>query len=401
MPTAAPVLAVHYAEIALKGGNRSAFLRRLKNNIGAALKGEPVLGINHVESRLLVRLADEGRADEVAVKLRRVFGIQWLSIATPVPRAALAGAVGLEPLCAVAVELARRDRGAAATFKIDTRRSDHSFPLTSPEINRIVGRAVAEATGLAVRLHDPDLTVHVLVMNDAVLVFTRRIPGQGGLPAGTGGRLMVLLSGGIDSPVAGFLMMRRGCRADFVHFYTGRTAEEADAGKILRLVSVLRSYAPTPLHLYLVPAYPYETRAIGTIEERHDMVLFRRYMLKTAERLAKRTSCQALVTGDSLGQVASQTIYNLRAIGADVTLPVFRPLIGFDKLQTTELARAIGTYDLSIEPYRDCCSIRSPHPILRGRPDEVAELSARMDMDAAVEDALAASVRMVVSDPPA
>lgn len=391
-----PIIAAHYSEIALKGGNRAAFLRRLKNNIGLALKGEPVTALNHVESRLLIRLGEAERAEAVARKLQRVFGLQWLSIATPVPRAALAD--GLGPLCETAAALARRDAGDARTFKVDTRRSDQRFPIPSPEVNRVVGAAVNEAIGLPVRLNGPDFTVHVLILNDAALVFTRRLPGQGGLPAGTGGRVMALLSGGIDSPAAAFLLMKRGCRCDFVHFYTGRAAAEADAGKIRRLVAILRGYAPTALHLYLAPSYPYESRAIGAVDDPHDMVMFRRYMLRTAQRLAKRASCQALVTGDSLGQVASQTIFNLRAIGQDCDLPVFRPLIGFDKLEISALARAVGTFDVSVEPYRDCCSLRSPHPVLRARPDAVRELSLGMDLEAAVEEALQAAARVVVDE---
>lgn len=392
-----PVLAVHYAEIALKGRNRHAFLRRLRNNILVALKGEPVRHVNHIESRLLVRLDDATRADAVAGKLQRVFGVQWLSVAAAVPRANLGD--DLAGLGEVAAALARRDVGNARTFRVDARRSDRSFPLVSPEINRLVGNAVGEAIRLPVRLHGAEFTVHVLMLHNEALVFTQRLPGPGGLPAGSGGRVMTLLSGGIDSPVAAWMLMRRGCRMDFIHFYTGRTAAEADAAKIVRLAGILRGHAPTDLHLYLAPTYPYESRAIGVIAESHDMVLFRRYMLKVAERLARRSACHALVTGDSLGQVASQTLFNLGAIGPDVRLPVFRPLIGTDKVEISALARRIGTFETSIEPYRDCCSLRSPHPILRGRAREVLALSERMDMDGAIAEALEAIEKMVITEP--
>jgi thiamine biosynthesis protein ThiI len=392
-----PVLAVHYAEIALKGRNRHAFLRRLRNNILVALKGEPVSHVNHIESRLLVRLDDATRADAVAAKLQRVFGVQWLSVATAVPRASLGD--DLAGLGEVAAALARRDVGNARTFRVDTRRSDRTFPLISTEINRLVGNAVGEAIQLPVRLHGADFTVHVLMLRNEALIFTQRLPGPGGLPASSGGRVMTLLSGGIDSPVAAWMLMRRGCRSDFIHFYTGRTAAEADAAKILRLAAILREHTPTDLHLYLAPTYPYESRAIGVIAESHDMVLFRRYMLKVAEQLARRTDCHALVTGDSLGQVASQTLYNLGAIGPDVRLPVFRPLIGTDKVEISALARRIGTFETSIEPYRDCCSLRSPHPILRGRAREVLALSERMDMAGAILEALEAVEKIVITEP--
>ena len=391
------VIACHYAEIALKGRNRPQFLRRLVRNIQAALSGEPVEKIQHVESRLLVRLADPGRADEAVAKLERVFGIQWLSPAVPVPREELGEE--LAGLCTVAAELARQDVGEARNFKVDTRRSDRDFPLDSPEINRIVGAAVQAAIGLPARMRKPDFTVHLLVMKEQVLVFTRRLAGPGGLPAGTGGRVTVLLSGGIDSPVAAWLLMKRGCRPDFVHFFSGRSVAEADAGKILALAGILARYAPGPLNLYLVPVYPYELRAIGQIEGSHDMVMFRRFMVRTAAALARRAGALALVTGDSLGQVASQTLANLAAISPDVQLPIFRPLIGMDKYQITELAVRVGTYEESIKPYRDCCSIRSPHPVLNARAEDLLALSAAMDLDGAAREAVATAERIVVRPP--
>lgn len=390
------VIVAHYAEIALKGRNRPVFLRRLLRNIRAMLAGEPVESIEHVESRILVRLADPGRAAAAAERLRRVFGIEWLAPAAPLPRAEVGDDLG--GLCRLASELARRDRGEARHFKIETRRSDRSFPLTSPEINRIVGAAVQAETGLPVRLHRPDLTVHLLVLKESVLATTARLQGHGGLPSGTGGRVAALLSGGIDSPVAAWLLMRRGCRPELIHFYAGRRPEEASWRKMERLAAILASYSPQPLDIHLVPSFPYEERAIGTIESRWDMVMFRRYMVLTAAALARRTGCLALATGDSLGQVASQTLANLAAIAPDVELPVFRPLIGLDKREITELAMRIGTYETSIVPYRDCCSIRSPRPVLNARAEDLLAHSETMDLAGAVAEACAAAERRTVSE---
>ncbi len=397
MIQAPSVIAAHYAEIALKGRNRPRFLRRLVRNIEAALAGEPVTGIDHVESRLLVHLADPERTGAAAAKLSRVFGIQWLSPTVSVPRTE--PGADLAALCEVATDLARADIGDARHFKIDTRRSDRSFPLPSPEINRIVGTAVQEAVRLPVRMRQPDFTVHVLIMRERALVFTRRLPGPGGLPAGTGGRVTGLLSGGIDSPVAAWLLMKRGCRPDLVHFFSGRSAAEADAGKIVELASILAGYAPASLNLHLVPVYAYELRAIGQIESRYDMVMFRRFMVKASAAIARRTDSLALVTGDSLGQVASQTLPNLAAISSDVQLPIFRPLIGLDKYQITELARSIGTYEVSIRPYRDCCSIRSPRPVLNARAEDLLQLSQAMDLETAVREAVDAAERRVIEPP--
>ncbi len=391
----ASILVATYSEIALKGRNRPMFQRRLANNMRTAVAGESVSSIKHVESRFLIHLDDPTRADAVITKLQRVFGLQWIAPAVAVPREE--PQADLDRVCAIAVEMAVRDVGDARTFKVDTKRSDRGFPLQSMEINVIVGNAVGAAINLPARMSGPDFTVHVLVLRKSILIATAHIPASGGLPAGISGRVVCLLSGGIDSPVAAWLMMKRGCRPTLVHVHQGRSAEEADVGKIIELTRVLGRYSPTPLTLYLVPVVPYEMRAIGAIDDRHDMVMFRRFIVKTAAALALRERCLGLVTGDSLGQVASQTLHNLGAIAPDVSLPVYRPLIGLDKNQITALAATIGSFELSILPYRDCCSIRSPRPILSARPATLLELSRVMDLDAAVQEAVAASARLVVA----
>jgi thiamine biosynthesis protein ThiI len=236
----------------------------------------------------------------------------------------------------------------------------------------------------------------VLVLRDWLLVFTGKRDAAGGLPAGTGGRVCCLLSGGIDSPVAAWMLMRRGCRPVLVHFFSGRTIAEADAGKIIELATVLARWSPVPLTLWMVPVVPYEMRAMEHVEDSHDMVMFRRFMVKTSHVIARRESCLALVTGDSLGQVASQTLHNLGAIGPDLELPVFRPLVGLDKEEITALSKRMGAFDLSIRPYRDCCSIRSPRPVLNARPEKLLELSGAMDLDGAVAEALSTAAKLVI-----
>ena len=412
MAPATPVIAATYAEIALKGRNRTVFMRKLINNIRAALKDEPVTDVLHVESRLLIHLEDPARAPQVTQKLRRVFGLQWVSPAVPVPRSEVDGeladdlAAGREPgltaLCRVAVALAASERGTARNFKVETRRSDRAFALDSPRISAIVGGAVHMDTGLPGRMSHPEFTINVLVLKKQVLVFAAKLPAGGGLPAGSGGRAMVLLSGGIDSPVAAWLMMRRGIRPEFIHFYAGRSAAEADTGKIEKLARVLARYYPVPLVLYLVPVVPYELRSIGIVPDSYDMVMFRRFMFRTATAMARRNSCKALIAGDSLGQVASQTIDNLGAVASDISLPVFRPLIGMDKMEITAWSKKIGTFELSILPYRDCCSIRSPRPILNARAQDLLRYSDKMDLEGAVGEALRDSTRItVIPDLPA
>ena len=401
------VIACTYSEIALKGRNRKLFLRKLLNNMTTMLKGLGGVTIHHVESRLLVRLHDPERTDEAAERLHRVFGLQWVSPALELPRADLDReladdrAAGREPrlsaLGDAACQLAAEYAGNARNFRVHARRSDRSFGLNSLEIGAVVGATVHQRQGLPGRMVDPDFTIDVLVLRESVLVFAQKEPAFGGLPAGSSGRTMVLLSGGIDSPVAAWMLMRRGSRPDFVHFHSGRSVEEADVGKIEELVRLLARWMPVPLHLHLVPVVPYEMRAIGAIEDRYDMVMFRRFMLRTAARLARRHKCLALVTGDSLGQVASQTLHNLAAIGPDVSLPVLRPLVGLDKHEITAWSHRTGLFRTSILPYRDCCSIRSPKPILTARGVDLLRLSERMGLEEAVREAAEAAVRRVIT----
>ncbi len=398
MALATPIIACAYGELALKGRNRKMFLRKLINNMNVALKGEPVDSINHVESRLLVHLSDPGRAPEVSAKLRNVFGLQWTSPVVTIPRAEIDPQLRedleadreprLTAICDVALELTRENGGAAANFKVETRRSDRGFGLNSPEVSRLVGAAVHHGIGLPAKMSHPDLVVNIVVLKENVLVFTGKENAYGGLPFGSSGRTMVLLSGGIDSPVAAWLMMRRGSRPDFVHFYSGRDVAEADVAKIRELVEILGRYSPVPLRLFLVPVVPYEMRAIGVVTDNYDMVMFRRFMVKTAVRLARRNSCLGLVTGDSLGQVASQTMHNLGAISSDVELPILRPLIGMDKMEITAWSKKIGAFATSIRPYRDCCSLRSPKPILTARARDLLMYSSKMNLDEAVLEAV-------------
>ncbi len=406
MALSTPIIAAAYAEIALKGRNRAKFMRALINNIKRAVREMPVESIDHVESRLLIHLSDPEAAEQVATRLREVFGLQWISPVVALDRAEIDPQLredlaaerepSLDLLCETACAMTRDDRGEAKNFRVETKRSDREFPLTSLQMSIIVGAAVHHDSGLPGRMKHPDFTVNLLVLKKQILLFTGKQTAYGGLPSGTSGRAMVLLSGGLDSPVAAWLMMRRGLRPEFIHFYSGRNPEEADTEKIQDLAANLRRYSPVPLNLWLTPAVPFEMRSIGVIPDSYDMVMFRRYMFKTAAALARRCSCKALVAGDSLGQVASQTIGNLGAISPDIEMPIFRPLIGMDKLEIVRWSKEIRAYETSILPYRDCCSIRSPRPVLNARPSDLLRYSEQMDLDSAVSEAMESSVKVVV-----
>ncbi len=406
MALATPIIAATYAEIALKGRNRTVFMRKLINNIRRGLKGEPIADVRHIESRVLVYLDDPTAAPRVAEKLGKVFGLQWVSPVVPIPRSEIDEELmsdleaGREPsltrVAEVACQMTEQDRGSAQNFRVATRRSDKTFPITSPEISMAIGYAVHTESGLPGKMTDPDLVVNVLVLKNDVLVFTGKEIAFGGLPAGSSGRAMVLLSGGIDSPVAAWLMMRRGIRPEFIHFYSGRNRSEADVDKIIELAKILMVFSPVPLNLHLVPVVPFEMRSIGVVPDNYDMVMFRRFMFKCAERLAKHNNCRALISGDSLGQVASQTIHNLGAISPDIEMPILRPLVGMDKMEITAWSKVIGAFQTSILPYRDCCSIRSPKPILNARPQDLLRFSEEMDLNEAVFHALKDSETVIV-----
>ncbi|MBT7310735.1 tRNA 4-thiouridine(8) synthase ThiI [bacterium] len=390
MSITTPIIAVHYAEIALKGKNRSMFLRKLKNNMDHALIGLPVEKINHIESRILVTLHPEADVDEAVTRLKRVFGIQWLSAATPID----CDDVGddLSGLVKLAIDIVKNDIGDAKTFRVTAKRSDKNFHKTSLEIEQHVGGEIHEVIQVPAKMKNPDYTLNILVLKERILLFSNKIRCFGGLPVGSSGKLMSLLSGGIDSPVASWMMMKRGCTCEFVHFHTGRSIAEASVEKIEKMVMVLAQYSPRPLRVRMVPVYPYEVRAIGNVEDKYDMLLFRRFIFKTASRLAWRRNCHAIVAGDSVGQVASQTLPNLKAIAPDVQLPVLRPLIGMDKLEITDLSRKTGLFETSILPYRDCCSIRSPRPELNARSEVLMKFSDKIELEDAVTEAIKTSV---------
>lgn len=384
----ARTLVVHYAEIGIKGRNRPIFERRLCAHLGMALRDVGIeTSVRRQPGRLTALLPDGADAAVALDRLAKVPGVA--SVAVGVAVAADVAAMG-------EAAVAFLQAAPPGSFKLEVRRGDKTFPLDSIAIARAVGAICVERTGRRVDVHRPDVTVHVEVPSKTAYVIGPGRAGPGGLPAGSTGTLLAFLSGGIDSPVAAWMLMRRGSRCDFVHFYSGRSPEEADTGKIEDLARLLARWSPLPLHLYLVPVVPYELRAIGAIEDSHDMVMFRRFMVRTAARLARRHKCLALVTGDSLGQVASQTLHNLAAISPDVSLPILRPLVGLDKHEITAWSRRIGLFDTSIRPYRDCCSIRSPRPTLAARGIDLLRLSEAMGLEDAVREAADAAVRRVI-----
>lgn len=382
---------LRYGEIALKGQNQRFFIDTLLRNVRQSLADLGRAEVRHSFDRIIVDL--EGDATTAAERLRKVYGVVSLSPVRVV-------APNLEDISAVTLEMvgeALAARPHVQTFKVDTRRADKRFPLTSMETSREVGAVVRRRfPHLRARMQRPDLSVQVEI-RDRTYVSTETIPGPGGLPVGTGGRALALVSGGIDSPVAAWLGARRGLAVIPVHFYSFPFVSERSKEKVIDLCRVLADYAGS-LPLWVVHFTEIQRAIQQQVPDALRVVVMRRMMMRIGDRLAERERARALITGESLGQVASQTIDSIAVINAATRLPVLRPLIGTDKTEIVARAEAIGTYEISIRPYEDCCSLFLPaHPSTQPREDEVAAAEHGLDIPALITDALARSERMVIS----
>ncbi|MGD1055469.1 MAG: tRNA uracil 4-sulfurtransferase ThiI [Nitrososphaerales archaeon] len=350
---------VHYSEVALKGKNRPEFVRVLRRNIAKTLAPlHP--SVESRDGRFIV--TSDTDSAEVALRLSRVFGVAWFARANVVD-------ADYGKIEDAVLETARAS--TAQTFRVDPRRTDKRFPISSMELARKLGSAVAEETGKGVDLSDPGLRIHVDIIRSRALIYATKIRGPGGLPVGTAGRVMHLFSGGIDSPVAAWLLLKRGVRPIYLHFYLAPTSEAPMQGKIAKLLKVLSGWGGKST-LVMVPfaMYQLETAEVpGELEPS----LFRRFMRMTAERLAPQFRASAVSTGDSLSQAASQTLWNIGVFDSGSSLPVLRPLLSYDKEEVVDLARRIGTYDLSLEDYKDCCAIITRHPRTRAKIAKIAE----------------------------
>jgi thiamine biosynthesis protein ThiI len=392
----ADVILVRYGELALKGGNRADFERQLANNIRVALEPITPAKVERSWGRILVR--PERRLEVAMRRLQDVFGLTSISPARVAPLELAAISELAERVFDEA--LAEWPRPGPLRFRVRTTRSEKSFPLTSVEVDRAVGGRLKERDArLTVDLAEPELLVGIDVRTEGAYVFARRLDGPGGLPVGTLGRALCLISGGIDSPVAAYLAQKRGLSMAYVTYHAAPFIGESAKKKVVDLVRVLSRFQPRHSRLWVVPfaAAQVAIRDVGTSSYR--TVLYRRMMQRIASRLAEREEALALVTGESLGQVASQTLENLTCIQAAATLPVIRPLVSFDKEETVRIARRIGTFELSSVQEPDCCTLFMPtKPVIRGRPELCAELESRLDVARLVENALAGAE--LVSIPP-
>lgn len=373
------VVIVRYCEIHLKGKNRGYFEKVFMNNLEKALTG-----IRHEmhkpSGRYVVENFDEGRADEIVERLRKVFGTHTLSVGYKVE-------ADMQKIYEAVKVIAPKE----GTFKVETNRGDKKFPLNSMQINaQIGGRLLDDFPSLKVDVHNPQMVVSIDVReNGTALVFGGVVKAAGGMPVGTAGKGMLLLSGGIDSPVAGYMIAKRGMKIEGLHFhsypYTNMQARE----KVEELARILSTYTGG-MTLNVVSVTHIQEAIHKNCPEEMMITLLRRFMMRIAERLCEKSGSQCIITGESLGQVASQTIEGMTSSNAVVrNVPVLRPLVGFDKTEIIERSRAIGTFETSIQPYEDCCTVFLPkHPLIRPRLSEVEAAEAMLDVNGLVEEAL-------------
>lgn len=367
-------IVVHYSEIGLKGKNRPFFQRVLQEQIQRKIPSSCSISLEH--QRFFVKCKKASDYQEVLSGLDKVFGIAWFAPAYNVES-------DIKKIETFIKVHGKQLLGTARTFRISASRADKSFLQTSEEIGIILGQKVVDTFGLNVDLKHPDCEVFVDILPEFSLVYTDIHQGLRGLPVGSSGKVLSLFSGGIDSPVASWLMMRRGCKLSYIHFHAFRSAKEITGSKIDTLFHSLALYGGEST-VYFVPFSEFHTRILD-LNPRYELLLFRRFIVKFAEAFAQQKAYEALVMGDSVGQVASQTLPYIGLTDHDASLPILRPLISYTKEEIIDLAKKIDTYEPSIKEYKDCCSIVSAHPTLNPKKGVLEELEKKIDLPGLIE----------------
>ena len=386
------IILAKYGEIILKGGNRPKFENILMNNIRNSLKNVAEVKARLAQATIYVEVFDEDKMDIVVERLSKIFGIVSITRAVVCEK-------DIEDIKAKAKEYLKKDFKDGVKFKVEAKRSDKQFPLNSPQICMEVGGYLDdEYPNIVVDVHNPEVTVKVEVRDFGAYVYAdeNKVQGQGGMPIGTGSKATLLLSGGIDSPVAGYMMAKRGLILSAVHFYSYPYTSERARDKVVDLTRLLSRYAG-PIRLHLVPFTDIQMTIYEQCPSKETTVIMRRLMMKIAQRIAEKEGARALITGEALGQVASQTLESLCVTNDAVTMPVFRPLIGFDKDDIMDLSRKIGTYETSILPYEDCCTVFVPkHPVTKPVLEDLRASEAKVDFSEMIEHAISDSELMII-----
>lgn len=385
---------VRFGEVALKGHNKSYFERALVDRIRKLLRKFDDVDVRRREGLVFVTAPSDIPEDSIIKEISKVFGVASISPAMEVYS-------NLDDICQGAIDYMMKliEEKGVKTFKVEAKRADKNFPVKSPELARMVGGAVLKGCRvLKVDVHNPDVYLYVHVKNENTYIYQQKIKGFGGLPLGTNGKGMVLLSGGIDSPVAAFLMAKRGMMIEAVHFHSYPYTSERARQKVEDLASRLAIYCSS-FRMHVVNLLPIQEEIVKNCPEEETTILVRRFMMKIAEKLAEKKGCNMLITGESLGQVASQTAQSLVCTDNAVGIPVMRPLIAMDKVDIIDIAREIDTYDISIQPYEDCCTVFLPkHPVTKPKLERILQSESLLDVEALV-DAAVESVETVTVMP--
>ena len=380
------LIIIHYSELGLKKGNRDYFEKRLCRNIDETLEGCGAGKVRRISGRLLMELQADSNLDEIKRRLGKVFGVAYFA-------EGWVGPWDLEELCVAVWEILKDV--PFKSFRIDARRADKRFPQNSMEVNRVVGAYVQVRSGASVDLDHGEMACRIELVEGRALIFFDRINGPGGLPVRTGGKVAVLLSGGIDSPVAAWKIIRRGCSAVFIHFHSFPHTNRESQDKAKQVATLLAENQGRS-RIYMVPFGEVQRRIMVETPMETRVIMYRRFMMRLAEKIARKEKARVLVTGDSLGQVASQTLENIDVITRTVQMPVLRPLIGNDKEEIIEVAKQIGTFEISILPDQDCCSLFVPkHPETRANLRKIEGIEADLDVTEECHNALAASEVLV------
>lgn len=379
------IILAKYGEIILKGGNRPKFESILMKNIKNSLRNVTETNIRLAQATVYVEVMEEDKTDLVMDRLSKIFGLVAITKAAVCKK-------DIEDIKAKAKEYLANDLTAGKKFKVEAKRSDKSFPLNSPQICMEVGGYLDdEYPDIIVDVHNPDVTVKVEVRDFDAYVYAdeNKILGQGGMPIGTGSKATLLLSGGIDSPVAGHMISKRGVEIDAVNFFSFPYTSERAKEKVIKLASIIAQYT-SKINLYIVPFTEIQLQIRDKCPEEQMTLIMRRFMMRIAERIARQNKSHALITGESVGQVASQTLAALDVTNAVVDMPILQPLIGMDKLEITDRSVAIGAYETSILPYEDCCTVFTPkHPTTNPKRENIEKSEKHLDIETLIEAALA------------
>lgn len=369
-------------EIVLKGMNRRAFEQKLEENIKKALAGLPPYRLRSCQSTVYIEPEDGTDCSLYIERLKKVFGIVNIVRAGAAPK-------DMDALLEFAPVYLKNTLMAAKTFKVETKRADKKFPYNSPQISAMLGGKLLESFHhLRVDVENPDVVVRAEIREKESFVHAGRMQGAGGMPVGTNSKALLLLSGGIDSPVAGHMTARRGVEIEAIHFFSYPYTSEAAKEKVLSLAKILSDYTG-PIKVHLIPFTKQQLQIRDNCPEEHFTLIMRRIMMKIASEVAKRNHCHALVTGESIGQVASQTMWALGVTDPAADIPVFRPVIGMDKEEIITRAREIGTFDTSVLPYEDCCTVFTPkHPTTRPKLVNILHSEEKLDVDTMVREAI-------------